>query len=86
MKQRKITKTEQKVAASILTQFMFTKTMEDVIQTWKELYDKYELEDDPFTNTPCTPEEYCKNRLGGITYIWKYVLLKQAIYCIVVIL
>lgn len=63
MKQRKITKTEQKVAASILTQFMFTKNMDEVIQVWKELYDKYELEDDPFTNTPVTPEEYCKNRL-----------------------
>lgn len=59
----KITKTMQKVAADILTQFMFTKDMDDVIKTWKDIYKQYELCDDPFTHTPCTPEEYSKNRL-----------------------
>lgn len=53
----------QKVAAEILTEFMFTRDMDDVIKTWDRIFEQYELCDDPFTSTPCTPEEYYKNRL-----------------------
>lgn len=60
---QKITKRDQKVAAEILTQFMFTRDMLDVVAVWKQVYEKYGLCDDPFTHTPCTPEEYCKNNL-----------------------
>lgn len=56
-------KRDQKVVAEILTQFMFTKNMDDVMRVWKQVYEEYGLCDDPFTHTPCTPEEYCKNRL-----------------------
>lgn len=59
----KITERDQKVAAEILTQFMFTKTMDEVIEVWKQVYDNYGLCDDPFTGTPCTPKEYSENRL-----------------------
>ena len=59
----KITKTAQKVAADILARFMFTKDMDDVVSTWNKIYEQYELCDDPFTHTPCTPEEYAKNCL-----------------------
>ena len=59
----KITKRDQRVVAEILTQFMFTKDMDDVMRVWKQVYEKYGLCDDPLTHTPCTPEEYCKNRL-----------------------
>ena len=59
----KMSERDQRIAAEILTAFMFTKTMDDVMKVWKEIYEKYDLCDDPFTHTPCTPEEYCKNRL-----------------------
>ena len=60
---RKVTKRDQRVAAEILTQFMFTNTMDEVMKVWKQVYEHYGLCDDPFTGTPCTPEEYCENRL-----------------------
>ncbi len=63
MKQTKITKRDQQLAADILTQFMFTKDMKDVLQVWDEIYEQYDLCDDPFTNCPCSSEEYYKNRL-----------------------
>ena len=63
MKQAKINSRDQRVAAEILTQFMFTKNMDDVIQVWNDVYKQYDLCDDPFTDCPCTPEEYVKNRL-----------------------
>lgn len=53
----------QRVAAEILTQFMFVRTMDDVTRVWSEVYEQYGLCDDPFTHTPCTPEEYCDNQL-----------------------
>ncbi len=59
----KITKRDQRIVASVLTEFMFTKTMDEVVEVWKEVFEQYELCYDPFTNTPCTPEEYCKNKL-----------------------
>ena len=62
-KSRKITTRDQQIVAEILTKFMFTRDMLDVIAVWKRLYEEYGLLDDPFTNTPCTPEEYGKNRL-----------------------
>lgn len=62
-KRAKITRGMQIAASDILTRFMFTKDMDDVISTWDEVYKDYELCDDPFTHTPCTPEEYEKNNL-----------------------
>jgi hypothetical protein len=59
----KITKRDQKIVANILTQFMFTRDMDDVVRVWKEIFDEYELCEDPFTRTPCTPDEFCKNSL-----------------------
>ena len=59
----KITKTMQKVAADILTQFMFTRTMDDVMKVWNEVSEQYDLYSDPFTGCPCTPDEYYKNQL-----------------------
>lgn len=63
MAKAKITKQEQRTAATILTQFMFTKNMDDVMRVWKEVYKQYDLCDDSFTHTPCTPDEYYKNQL-----------------------
>ena len=62
MKKKKITEKEQEIAAEILTAFMFTINMDDVHKTWQTLYDAYELCDDPFTGTPCSLKEYCKNK------------------------
>lgn len=59
----KISKRDQRVAAEILTQFMFARNMEEVWKAWDNIYEQYDLCDDPFTHTPCTPEEYAKNRL-----------------------
>lgn len=63
IKKPKITDKMQEVAADILTQFMFTRTMEDVYEVWKMVYEQYELCDDPFTQTPCSLKECCKNSL-----------------------
>ena len=60
---RKTTKKEQQVAADILIRFMFTKDMDEVIKVWHDIFDEYELCSDPFTDTPCTFEEYCKNKI-----------------------
>ena len=59
----KITKNMQIVAADILTQFMFTKDMDEVIKVWSDVYKHYELCSDPFTGVPCTPDEYCESQL-----------------------
>lgn len=59
----KITKTTQKVAIDILTQFMFTKDMDEVIKVWDNICKQYDLCQDPFTGCPCTLEEYCKNQI-----------------------
>lgn len=59
----KITKRDQQIAAEILTAFMFTKDMDEVLKVWHDIYSLYGLCDDPFTNTPCSSDEYCKLRL-----------------------
>ena len=59
----KITKRDQRIAAEILTRFMFTNDMDDVMRVWKDVYEQYSLCEDPFTRTPCTPDEYCKYSL-----------------------
>lgn len=58
----KITKKDQRIAADILTQFMFTRNMDDVNEVWREVFKQYGLHEDPFTHTPCTNEEYFKNQ------------------------
>lgn len=60
---RKLTKGEQRAAADILTRLTFTTQMPDVISVYHEVFKDYDLCEDPFTKLPCTPEEYCKNRL-----------------------
>ena len=62
MKKKKITDKEQKVAAEILTQFLFCGNMEEVQNTWDYIYEQYELCDDPFTYTPCSTKDYYENR------------------------
>lgn len=59
----KITKTAQKIAADILMEFIFTKDMDEVIEAYHRVFNKYELCNDPFTGCPCTTEEWCKNQL-----------------------
>ena len=60
---KKVTKTMQKVAADILMEFMFTKDMDEVIEVWQRVFERYGLYSDPFTGVPCTPEEYCESQL-----------------------
>ena len=59
----KITKTMQKVAADILTEFMFARNMDEVMEVYQRVFERYGLCDDPFTGCPCTPDEYYENRL-----------------------
>ena len=63
MGKSKITTKEQRIAAEILTQFMFTRNMGEVLQTWENIYKQYELCDDPFTHCPCSPEDCYKSKL-----------------------
>lgn len=63
MKQPKITDNIQRVVADVLTKFMFTKNMDEVMKVWDDVYEQYDLCSDPFTDTPCSPKEYCKNKL-----------------------
>ena len=53
---------EQKVAVSILTQFMFTKNMDEVMKEWEWAFKEFQLWHDPFTGCPCTAKEYFKLR------------------------
>lgn len=62
MKKKKITSTMQKVAADILMEFLFTHNMDEVAEAYKKVFDEYELCEDPFTHTPCTFDEYCRNK------------------------
>lgn len=60
---RKISERDRRIAAEILTAFMFTQNMDDVMNVWHRIYKQYSLCDDPFTHTPCSPEEYYENTL-----------------------
>lgn len=62
MKKSKITTKEQRLVSEILTQFMFTRDMGEVLQTWENIYKQYGLCDDPFTHCPCSPEDYYKSK------------------------
>ena len=53
----------QKVAVDILMEFMFTRDMEEVVEAYKRVFEKYGLCTDPFTRCPCTPDEYCDSQL-----------------------
>lgn len=57
----KITDKMQQVAADILTRLYFVNDIDKVIKVVKEMEEKYELCDDPFTHTPCTTKEYYEN-------------------------
>jgi len=59
----KITKTMQKVAADILMEFMFARDMDEVIETYQRVFERYGLCSDPFTSCPCTPDEWCDSQL-----------------------
>lgn len=62
-KQKQITETMQKVAVDILEELIFCKTMDDVFEVYKKMFDKYKLLDDPFTRMPCTSNEWHKSKL-----------------------
>lgn len=57
----KITDKMQQIAADILTRLYFVNDIDEVIKVVKEMEEKYELCDDPFTHTPCTTKEYYEN-------------------------
>ena len=57
----RITDKMQQVAADILTRLYFVNDIDEVIKIVKEMEEKYELCDDPFTHTPCTTKEYYEN-------------------------
>lgn len=59
----KITKQMQKVAADILMEFMFTRDMNEVIEAYQRVFERYGLRSDPFTGCPCTPDEWCDSQL-----------------------
>ena len=63
MKPFKLSDNIQCAVADVLTQFMFTNTMDDVWKVWDSVFDQYDLCSDPFTDTPCSPKEYSKNKL-----------------------
>ena len=60
MKRKNITNTQQEVAVDILTKLTFCENMEDVYKLYRDIYEKYELNEDPFTNLPCTSKDYLK--------------------------
>lgn len=59
----KVTKTAQKVAADILTQFAFAHDIDEVIEIYNRVCKQYDLYSDPFTGVPYTPEEYYESKL-----------------------
>ena len=52
----------QRVAADILTEFMFCRNMDDVYNTWERVYKRYELNDDPFTGCPLGRKDYLSSK------------------------
>ena len=61
---RKITTRDQKVAADILTEFTFVNNMDEFWSAYNDIFKRYDLCDDLFTNLPISTEEYCKNKLS----------------------
>ena len=61
---RKITTRDQKIAADILTEFTFVNNMDEFWSAYNDIFKRYDLCDDPFTNLPISTEEYCKNKLS----------------------
>jgi hypothetical protein len=59
----KITKTMQKVAVDILMEFRCTRDMDEVIEAYHKVFERYGLCSDPFTGCPCTPDEWYDNQL-----------------------
>lgn len=59
----KITKTAQKVAVDILMEFLCTNNMDEVVDAYNRVLERYALCEDPFTRCPCTPDEYCESQL-----------------------
>lgn len=64
MGKRKISLSNQRTAAEILTAFMFVKDMDEFTKVWDKFFDLYELRNDPFTYCPCAPEDYYKSQLN----------------------
>jgi hypothetical protein len=60
---KKISDKEQRIVAEILTQFMFTKNMDDVMDVWNKIFEEYDLYSDPYTATPCSRKEYADNNV-----------------------
>ena len=40
-----------------------TNDMNEVVEAYNRVFERYGLCSDPFTSCPCTPEEYCESRL-----------------------
>ncbi len=59
----KISNTMQKVAVDILTEFIFCKNMDDVLDTVKRKIREHELMDDPFTGLPCSSKDWYESKL-----------------------
>lgn len=63
MKDKKLTLSEQRAVANVLTAFAFVEDETGFHSVWKNFYDAYELMEDPFTKLPCAPKDYYKHRL-----------------------
>lgn len=61
MKELRITEPMQRVAVDILTSLIFAKTIDEVYLIYNEMYNKYKLNEDLFTQLPCTNKEYSKS-------------------------
>jgi len=59
----KFTDSMQKVAADILTQFMFVADMDEFLKAWDDVFSRFELCTDPFTGCPCSYKEYASSSL-----------------------
>ena len=62
-KKPRITSTMQNVAIDVLNEFAVARTMDDVVQAFYKVMERYDLHSDPFTGFPVTFETFCKNSL-----------------------
>ena len=63
-KKRVLTDKEQRVAASILCEYIFTHDNNGYNAEFvKTVMRDYQLHDDPFTHLPCSSKEYAENSL-----------------------